>query len=305
MRFHSLWIISALFVSIGAPAQTGLPPFGSLDRIDLEVRNNQNLNLVLAIPVASSIGRGFNLDFSIVYNSLNWAPGGGAWYPAYGSNPNAQFGWQTTFNPTQTTFVTTNSQGTCGHIGGETGQTYTTKQNGYQYVDASGTPHRFSVSWQDVYSTCTGNDTYTGTFTGYAADGSGYYIAIGSTTGVVQTLLSKDGYNVAINGKIIDPNGNYISASTQSGETDWTDSVGRLALKVIAGTSAIQYKFLDPTGAYQTTTLNLQTLNIKTNFGCSGVTEYSGTANLPSTLVLPNGQTYTFTYEPTSGFSGY
>ena len=305
MRFRLLCIVGAFLVPLCANAQTGLPPFGSLDRIDFETRNNQNLNIVLAIPIASSTGRGFNLDFSIVYNSINWAPGGGGWYPAYTSNPNAQFGWQTTFNPSQTTFVTTNSQGTCGHIGGDTGATFTTKQNLYKYIDAYGTAHPFAVWWQDTYSECTGNDTYTGTFTGYAADGSGYYISIGGTTGTVQTLLSKDGYNLATNGKIIDPNGNYISASTQSGETDWTDSVGRIALKVITGASAIQYKFLDPTGAYQTTTLNLQTLNIKTNFGCAGITEYTGTANLPSTLVLPNGQTYTFTYEPTPAHGGY
>lgn len=305
MRFYLLCVFSALCMSICASAQTGLPPFGSLDRVDLEVRNNQNLNTVLTIPIASSIGRGFNLDFSIAYNSLNWAPGGGAWYPAYTSNPNALFGWQTAFNPTQTTFVTTNSQGTCGHTLGDTGATYITKQNQYKYVDAYGTAHPFTVWWQDTYSECTGSDTYIGTFSGYAADGSGYYLAINGTTGAMQTLLGANGYNLAQNGKIIDPNGNYISASSQSGETDWTDSVGRVALKIITGASAIQYKFLDPTGAYQTTTLNLQTLNVKTNFGCSGITEYNGTASLPSTLVLPNGQTYTFTYEPTPGNSGY
>lgn len=61
---------------------------------------------------------------------------------------------------------------------------------------------------------------------------------------------------------------------------------------------------LDPTGAYQTTTLNLQTFNIKTNFGCS-VTDYTGAASLPVSLVLPNNQTYNFSYEPTPGNSGY
>src|SRR5712691_10851102 len=152
MRLYLLCVFTAVFLPTSALAQTGLPPFGSLDRMDLEIRNNQNLNVVLAVPVASSAGRGFNLDFSIVYNSLNWAPGGGAWNPAYTSNPNAKWGWQTTFNPTQTTFAITNSQGTCGHIAGETGQTYITKQNQYKYIDAYGTGHPFSVWWQDIYS---------------------------------------------------------------------------------------------------------------------------------------------------------
>src|SRR5579872_6143903 len=105
--------------------------------------------------------------------------------------------------------------------------------------------------------------------------------------------------------RITDRNGNYISSSTNGAETDWTDSAGRLALKVITGTSSIQYEFLDPTGAYQTTTLNLETINVKTAFGCSGVVEFTGPATVPASIVLPNNQQYQFTYEPSPGNSGY
>jgi RHS repeat-associated protein len=262
--------------------------------------------MVHAIPIASSPGRGINLNFSVVYNSLNWAPGGGAWNPAYTTNPNALWGWQLNFNGGQPTYTTTTSQGSCGHIQGETGTTYITKYNQFKYIDLYGTAHPFNVWWQDVYSTCTGLDTYTGTFTGYATDGSGYYISIDRTTGSINSVLSSGGLNVTNPGTIIDTNGNYMSSSNVGGgETDWTDSAGRVALKVITGTSSIQYEYLDPTGAYRTTTLNLQSLPVKTNFGCSGVIEYTGTASVPYTLVLPNQQTYTFTYEPTPGNSSY
>ena len=50
----------------------------------------------------------------------------------------------------------------------------------------------------------------------------------------------------------------------------------------------------------------VRTFNIKTNFGCAGVTEYSlNSVDLPTFIVLPNGQPYSFTYEDTRGFSGY
>ena len=306
MRRHIVSIFVLLAFAACSSAQTGFPPFASVQNSNQGARNNQNLNAVFSVPIVSSPGRGLNLDFSIVYNSLNWAPGGGAWNPAYTTNPNAKWGWQLTFNPNQTTFVTTSSQGSCGHIIGDTGVTYITKQAQYQYIDQYGTAHPFGVWWKDVYSTCTSTDTYTGTFTGYATDGSGYYISISGTDGSIQSVLSRGGFNVTNAGMIIDTNGNYFSATNPvAGETDWIDTTGRTALKIITGTATIQYKVLDPTGAYQTTTLNLQSFNIKTNFACSGIIEYTGTASLPASLVLPNNQTYQFTYEPTPSNGGY
>jgi len=49
----------------------------------------------------------------------------------------------------------------------------------------------------------------------------------------------------------------------------------------------------------------MQSFNVKTNFACSGVVEYTGTASLPVSVTLPNGKQYPFTYEATPGFSTY
>jgi hypothetical protein len=306
MRRYLLAMLAILCVPVYGLAQigTGLPPFGSIERMNLDLRNNQNLNVVLAIPIVASPGRGLNLDFSVVYNSLSWAPGGGVWNPAFNSNPNALWGWQLTFKPNQTTYVATTTQGTCGHIAGDTGQTYTTQYRNFQYVDPYGTAHGFPVWWKDVYSTCTDTDTITGLFTG--SSGDGYSISISSADGSIISVLSRGGGNVTNPGMTIDRNGNYISSSSpQSGETDWTDTLGRVALKVISGSSSIQYKFPDTNGAYQTSTVNLQNLSVKTSFGCPGVAEYNGTVSLPVSLVLADGETYQFAYEPTPGYSGY
>ena len=43
--------------------------------------------------------------------------------------------------------------------------------------------------------------------------------------------------------------------------------------------------------------------SIRTDFGCSGVVEYSGSGYLPIELKLPNGRMYSFEYEPTPGTS--
>jgi hypothetical protein len=71
----------------------------------------------------------------------------------------------------------------------------------------------------------------------------------------------------------------------------------------------VQFQFLDGSGNYQTITAKYQSYPIKTNFGCSGVVEYSATAYLPYELDIPSPVsgtlTYKFTYEQTPGLSGY
>lgn len=58
MRRYLLPALVACLLPICAwPQTTGLPPFGSLDQVGLEVRNNQDLNILLTIPIMSSPGR--------------------------------------------------------------------------------------------------------------------------------------------------------------------------------------------------------------------------------------------------------
>jgi hypothetical protein len=151
---------------------------------------------------------------------------------------------------------------------------------------------------------------------------------LGGVCNLVQTLLKHDLVDALwlkifsvtfVNGTstAVDANGNYITKTVVSStETDWTDSTGYTALKVLytpnnTNPTQIQYEFLDGSGNYQTITLKLQSLSVKTNFGCTSpaVTEYTGTATVPQELDIPtpSGATlkYTFTYESTPGLSGY
>jgi RHS repeat-associated protein len=103
-------------------------------------------------------------------------------------------------------------------------------------------------------------------------------------------------------------NGNRIVGTANgSYEVDWTDALGRLALKIVANTSStqFQYEVLNATGTYNITTVVTQSLNVAANFACpQGHSE--GTRNLvtlPTSITLPNGRSFTFSYEPTPGNS--
>jgi hypothetical protein len=303
MRRYLISLLAILALPACALSQTGFPPFASIDRSRFDSRNDQNMNVNFGLPIMASPGRGMTLNLSAFYNSLTWVPKNIAGTIYWTIAPQGNFGWQLNSPIGNTSYQYSSTRTRCGFVDGVATYTYVYTYSNYVYVDPYGTQHTFNIYQQETVNNCTGSDTFQGTYTGYANDLSGLFasIAVDPTNPVVTT---KSGIAIT-NTTQTDTNGNYISSSSPSGETDWTDSAGRLALKIIGGNTSTQYKFYDPTGAYQTTTLNLQTFNIKTNFGCSGVVEYNNTAVLPVSLVLPNNQAYQFTYEPTPGNSGY
>jgi RHS repeat-associated protein len=305
MRRYLVLALTLLALPKHAFAQTGTPPFASFSQSQFALINNGNLNSIFTIPVMSGSGRGLPLNFSAAYNSQVWAPevngaGALAWTPVAG--------WLLTSPIGQVTYQSNITTGSCGHLG--QGYTDTTIYSGYVYEDPLGTLHPFSLRVEEVYSSCTGNTTWSGTYSGYATDASGYYASIANpSVSRMPTITSKSGVAISTSAMTItDTNGNVISGAYNGAyETDWTDSAGRLALKIITSSTyaSVKYEFLNPTGTYNTTTVTLTATNVKTNFGCSNIIEYSGSMALPTSITLPNNQTYTFTYEPTPGNSGY
>ena len=286
-----------LFVNV-AHGQTagGFPQYGSFQSFGLGSVNLQNLNFSYTIPIATSPGRGMNLNFGISYNSSLWSPSGTAWTPAVNDGGQPTWGWNLT-SPVGS-IPHTYSTGTCYYIQGEHVYPYTTYlyQN-YEYIEPNGTVHSFPTKYVIVPSPCTGHGTYI-SGSQYATDGSGYFINISSPTAPV--VYSPSGLKITSN-SLTDTNGNSITETVvNSSETDWTDSSGRVALKIVSSGSSVQYEALTPSGTYDTTTLTLTSQNVKTNFGCSGITEYTGTASLPYEISFANGTTYNFAYE-TSG----
>jgi YD repeat-containing protein len=263
--------------------------YGSFDSSPADTVNRYNLNSIVSMPIVSGNGRGLNFQYSLSYNSLLWTIAhpqtGAAWQPN-------NYGWNTSQVAGQMTFTVTTI--TC------TGQPpFATTYSNFLWSSTDGTQRSFAITTGTVGG-CHGTNISSGNAA--ATDGSGYHMWV--TNYVQATVYAPDGTRVYPAPK--DTNGNYVSSSVNGSETYWTDSAGHLILKIIIGTSSILYEVAAPDGTYQTTTLNLTSYNVKTNFGCSGITENTTTAvKLPSSLVYPYAQQYTFTYEPTPGNSGY
>lgn len=303
-------LIALLLVCGRATAQntgTGIPAFGSFTNGGFDTINNQNLNTYIAIPIAASAGRGMPLSLALVYNSLIWQKVNGSWAPATDSSGNPTWGWQKDFPAGGSlSYSTSTHLAKCG-----SNWAVNTTVNNVSYKDVLGSVFPFPINY--TYTSCTGS--YSGTTAGNATNASGYY-----GDGISFKVITPAGV-VALNGtgNAGDANGNYVTKTINSGnssEADWTDSVGNIALKITYNTSpaSITYQFLDGTATggvpnYQTITLKLQSLSIKTNFGCSNVTEFTGTATVPSEMDIPTpaGGTlkYLFSYEPTPQNSGY
>jgi len=289
-------------------AQTGLPPFGSFTNGGFDTINNQNLNAVFSIPIFSSSGRGLPLNLVLNYNTVIWQNSGSVWTPV------ANWGWQKDFPAGgSVSYYTYTRTIRCSDLNFYPETFF----RNYIYVDAMGTPHNFPVNYWE--SSC---DSYNGgTYApAHATDGSGYYLAQAENNPVV---IGPNG-QVETGGTFTasDANGNYVTKTTVSCsgcvETDWKDSVGNTALKIIytpntTSPTSIQYKFLDGTGNYQTITLKFQAYNIKTNFGCANVTEDTATGSnapsLPYEMDIPSPVSgtlkYLFTYEGSPGNTGY
>jgi RHS repeat-associated protein len=305
------WVLlTTLLIPAAVLAQTGLPPFGSFTQGDFDTINNQNLNVYFSIPIVSSAGRGLPLNLSLVNNSLLWQVTGGVWTPVVDSSGNFTWGWQKDFPVGRASYYTYTSAPVKCEPGGNF-YPITYYQN-YAYVDALGTGHGFpTISFR--VSSCPAQNG--GTKTGSASDATGYYMD--ASSGVNPKVTGPGGVQlVGGNFTSVDVNGNYVTKTVVSPtETDWTDSVGNVALKILYNTTAtppnITYQFLDGTGLYQSIVLKLQAFNIKTQFLCPSVTDFTGTSSVQLPVELdvpsPNGGNlvYTFAYEATPGFSTY
>jgi len=300
-----IWLAVPLFLAGVAFAQepvTGIPPFSSIESGGFDNINRQNLNVNVSFPIVSVPGRGGSFGFAVVNDSLIWKKvtvgSTTSWTPVTDRSANPTYGWLKEAPVGQTLYSYSTIRCYDYDI---RGWEYIDKYSNYSYYDARGARHPFTVL--TIVSCLTG-----GTSVGYATDGSGYKIDITNPT--APRVWNKAGDEMTPNsGYVPDTNGNKISFSVAGSVTTWTDTAGHSALVVDkSNANYIDYKFYDNNGAQQVFRLNLDPTarNIKTNFACSGVVEFTGTQTLPISLVnLVNNQSYQFTYEDTPGFPGY
>jgi RHS repeat-associated protein len=309
-----LLIIQVNQLCIGQAPGVGLPMFGSLQSSDFDSIALQSLNVNFMIPVVGHPGRGRSFNFVLGYNSLFWVPSGGT-SSKWSVSSHFGFGW-----------VLDGPGGTLQYQRGESGLCIAgsaIENANYIFTDPAGTAHPFNVAHFDT-NAC----NLQGASTGYATDGSGYYIdiltsngpTVRSSAGDVFIFTSSQSLGTIFlqNPVINDANGNHITTTvnSQTGETGFVDTLGQTVLEITkqfnnpnSSLSEADYDRLAVDGTYQTIAVKYQVFNIKTNFGCSGIAEFTspsgGGEDLVTEIDFPNGQKYLFSYEPTPGSTGY
>ena len=301
-------IVPLLFAASVALAQPtpGLPAFGSFSGGPFDTIDNANLNVHFAIPTVNKAGRGLPFTYTLTYDNSIWAPvtsgSSKAWTPVsdgWGAGTEIETGY-VTYTTTQTQCYSGNGQPS----------NYDQFTN-FNYIDGSGTPHALPVmvaDWGLRNLNCQGTPPPT-TATGTTEDQSGYTVTVQALYGSAYASLIVNLAGTVItpntggtSGNISDSNGNELSFSTTSGTTTFTDTLGTAAL-AIPSTGLLTY--YNPQGTNSSYTPTYQSYAAWTSFGCSGVSEYNGLITLLKSLALPDGTSYSFTYEASSGHSGY
>ncbi len=290
-----------------AQVATGTPAFGSFGG-SADTINLSSLNAHLSIPIMNKPGRGMPFAFSLGYDSSVWTPAGTSgsqtWVPA------GTFGWGSG-SQVGIGYITAGCSVYSGYI-------TVTSCSGYAYLDSNGTSHPLvGASGQWVGGSGGGLCS-----NGAANDGSGYTYTLTTSTSSpyvcnASILTSPSGTtsnpivitNLSGPANVVDSNGNEITLSSGV----YTDTLGTTALTIAgSGTPAspTTYSYTAPSGATAKFTVKYTSKTVRTNYGCSGVSEYGPTAtNLITEIDLPDQSVnsldkYTFTYETTPGFSG-
>jgi RHS repeat-associated protein len=289
-----------------AQVQTGTPAFGSYaggpDTVNLA-----NLNDHWTFPIVHKPGRGTDFAYDLVYDSSIWTPvvagASKAWSPA------TNWGWNsvTTFGSGLAGYglysaTTTYCYDGMGHINGAD-----QVQSNWAYFDPWGAGHHFAGQMEEKSGGC--GNSQTNTMQPEATDGSGYTFdtvnggGLRSKTNTIinapfNTYVPTTGYASSVT----DRNGNQISNNASGA---FTDTLGKTAL-TISGSSPVNLTYTTSTGGPASYIVHYITKNIKTNFGCTGVSEFTqNSVGLVNDITLPDGSAYMFTYEATPGNTGY
>ncbi|MHB8413613.1 MAG: RHS repeat domain-containing protein [Candidatus Acidiferrales bacterium] len=292
-----LFVFALLPAAAVAQVQTGTPPFGSFGG-GPDVINLANLNFHIAVPVLSKQGRGIPFTFDVTQDSSVWYPvtsnGTTSWQPV------ANWGWNQSEANIGFVTYTVGSSGHLTRCGDYYAGITTTIYSNWAYNDGFHTSHPFAMETMTTDNTCTNTITTTSA-QATASDGSGYTLS--ATGDRVTQLVDTQGNNInpaSGAGSITDRNGNLISLSNNG---VITDTLGKTALTIAgAGTpsSPITFTYQAPSTANAVYKEIYTSYTVATNFGISGINEFGARAeSLVSSIVLPDGSQYAFTYEAT------
>ncbi len=302
MRLRSQYFICilALMTGIGSAqtslVSTGTPPFGSFGGGPFDTVNLGNLNVHFAIPVLHKAGRGTPFTYDLSYDSSIWIPvtssGTTQWQPVL------NWGWRGQ-TEARTGYVSHSMTGPTTICNG-TGVLVTFSN--WAYHDVFGVVHPFAGQTDTHEGKCgNGSSSLTATST----DGSGYTLS--ATGGGVNSVTSRGGSVWkppvgATNGSglVTDHNGNQETVNASGQFFDTLSSTAPVLTVAGSGTasSPLTFTYTAPSNATAAYTVNYTQYTVQTAFGVPSVSEYGPLANpLVSSIQLPDGSKYTFTYE--------
>jgi RHS repeat-associated protein len=299
--FSTLLVFTGISV---AQVATGKKPFNSFGGGPFDAVNLGNLNVHFSVPIVHKAGRGLPFSYDLSYDSSVWSPvgvsGNQVWQPV------SNFGWSSNWGGTSGYLSYFYSQSPCyDNMGHLTGNTY--YYQGWGYHDPwTNAVHGFNGEIVIYAGSCSGTSIYS--FTSTATDGSGLILNAGGTSGTITTpsgtVISPPSNPPPgpVTTTSADANGNQITSNTSG---VFTDTLGQTAL-TISGANPVTFAYAAPSGSQVHYSVNYSSYNIKTHFGCSSIAEYTASnVSLVSSIGLPDGTSYSFTYESTQGFSGY
>ena len=277
----------------------GMPNFSAYDSYEVDTVNLMNNNIILHIPVMSKSGAmGFNYALTggsyeaVVGTSPTWEASmtgislGG---PLRGSANGVVAGGVTSY-ATPTVSVSANCPG-----GGST-----TKFMNWVVRFVDGTVHPLPPG--DYIDTYGANlSCLNSSFTDTTTDGSG--LTVNVTHNGPASIYTRSGMSISSNA-VTDSNGNSISWSG-SGSYTLRDTLGLTAITTYElSLTASTYTWTDvKLGSPQVAATSSGLVNVRSAFGCSGVSDYNTTDELQSGFTFPDGTSLGLTYEITPGFS--
>ena len=318
MRTRLVVVLASLFAlvsfvsssaQVGDPGP-GFPVTGLQIPVEMGSIDAANGNLHLEIPLGNFTQKGnLPLPVKLVYDSKIWNitdDGSGlSWQPNNIQSTHSPFaspgGWRLVAGQIQDTYAVNVIFGGCG-------QSF---QN-WRFVDSSGAIHPFGVV--STTGNCSGANQPQ---TGYALDGSGYVIV---ATGAHAFVYDQQGNRLladqstqssshnAPNGNVgvysVDQNNNSTSTDTDG---NLIDTLGRTPVTVTPDpndSNASDYNVLITGGSRVTFVVTNTNFPYNTQFQQDGVADTSGSIPVIRSIKLPDGSSYSFSYNAFFGDLG-
>lgn len=260
---------------------TGAPTFTTSLPVELGFVNVSNGNLHLEIPIASPAQRGpLAVNERLVYDSRIWSIVDNGTSKVW--QPNTQNGaWRFTHAVKTGTVTYDANVYTCSNPSAGSYTAYTK----FVWTSPNGTQYTFPIT------TTSGCGTDVVKNDALASNASGYHMWVDNYT---QAWVD-DPKGVQTYPNPRDSNGNYMSKHSNG------DAIDTLQRTPVTSSTVGNQTFLDVLTSQNTTsryTLNYTNTSVTTAFGVTGVTEYSGTLSLLTSVQLPNGLgSYQFAYD--------